>query len=249
MKNSYVFVRGGVSMAGRHMSRAFMKAGYDVLADFADAANSYKGDILAREAKEEFGVGCVWHAGSPNLENIREAIAQGNAAFGKPLKIFVNNDGVFDGMRLPQLSEPQYLELLQMHFASLLSCAKAAAEEMSQHGGGVVINVAALMPFPGTEPDFSFEIALCRAFTESLAKTYADQNVRFVTLISDKVNYPEDPTPPEGTVVEHQQHAINFDDRPPLPPGDDPAEFLDMLLHVAESPKINGQVFSQNVRF
>ncbi|MGI5936223.1 MAG: SDR family NAD(P)-dependent oxidoreductase [Oscillospiraceae bacterium] len=250
MKDGYVFSRGGVSMAGRHISRAFMKAGYDVMCDFADAANSYKGDIIVREAKEEFGVNALWHAGSPSeLMNIQEAINHANAVFGKPLKIFINNDGVLDGMRLPELSEAQYKELIEMHFVSFLNCAKAAGEEMAKHGGGVMITVVALMPFPGTSPGFSFEIALYRAFTESLARSYEDKRVRFNTVISGKLEFPEDPLPPEGYKVEHQRHAVNFEDRPPMPKGDDPAEFLDMIVRIAESPKMNGQVFSLDIKF
>lgn len=250
MKNGYVFSRGGVSMAGRAMSRAFMKAGYDVVAEFADAANSYKGDTLVEEAKNDFGVNCFWDAASPSdLGSMKALIEKANQTFGKPLKIFINNDGVIDGMRLPDLSEAQYKELVEMHFVSLLTCAKAAADEMSKTGGGVMITVVATMPFPGTEADFSFELALYRAFTESLAKSYEKQGVRFITMISDKLDFPEDPLPPEGWTAKMQEHAISFDDRPPLPPGDDPKEFLELLVQVAESPRMNGQVISQNIRF
>ena len=132
-----------------------------------------------------------------------------------------------------------------MHILQLLNCAKTAAERMAKQGGGHFITTVCLMGFPGTEPDFSFEISLYEAFTRSLAKSYADQNVRFNTIISGPLNYPQDPPMP-GAQPEHGEHAVHF---APVVAQESPDEFLNMMVRLVESPGINGQVFALNVRF
>ena len=116
---------------------------------------------------------------------------------------------------------------------------------MAKQGGGQFLTTVCLMGFPGTNPDFSFEISLYEAFTRSLAKSYAAENVRFNTIISGPLNYPQDPPMP-GAQPEHGEHAVHF---APVVAQESPDEFLDMMVKLVESPKINGQVFALNVRF
>ena len=116
---------------------------------------------------------------------------------------------------------------------------------MAKQGGGQFITTVCLMPFPGETPDFSFEISLYEAFTRSLAKTYAPMNVRFNTIISGPLNYPQDPPMP-GAAPEHGEHAVQF---APIMAQESPDEFLDMMVKMVQSPGMNGQVFALNVRF
>lgn len=249
-KKGFVVVRGGVSGAGRHISLAFAKAGYNIAADFADAGSSYRGPYLVEESAP-FGVSCIWRNANPgSLEDLKETIRQGEEAFGEKLAIYINNDGVIDGKRLDELSQPEYDELVSMHINSMLNCAKAAADAMAPNGGGIVITTVAVMPppFQSGDVDFTFELELYRAFTKSLAKTYQEKNIRFVTLISAPLNYPPDRDPPEGVEVpNHAQFALSFE--PPPAPEEEPDEFLEMLVRIAESPKINGQVLSHDLQF
>lgn len=247
-KKGFVVVRGGVSGAGRHISLAFAKAGYNIAADFADVGSSYRGPYLVEESAP-YGVGCIWRQANPgSLEDLKETIRQAEDAFGEKLAIYINNDGVIDGKRLDSLTQPEYDELISMHINSMLNCAKAAADAMED--GGVVITTVAVMPppFQTGDVDFEFELDLYRAFTKSLAKTYKSKNVRFVTLISAPLNYPPDRDPPEGVEVpNHAQFVLSFE--PPPAPEEEPDDFLKLIVNVAQTPKINGQVISHNLQF
>ena len=245
-KDGYVLVRGGVSGAGRYMSLHLAKAGYDVFANTADAAHNFRGDILINECKA-LGVKFAYDSGNPADFSIAEKIvADADREIGGKMVCYINNDGVVDGGRLPNLTSGQYKELLDMHFLTLLNCAKTAADHMAKQGGGMFLNTVALMPFPGTEADFTFEISLYEAFTRSLAKTYAPMNVRFNTIISAPLAYPPDPQLEPQEAPKEEEHEMHF---APVISNESPDEFLHFLLKVVESPGMTGQVFAPNVRF
>lgn len=244
-KDGYVVVRGGVSGAGRYISLKMADAGYDVFAHTAESIHNFRGDILKEECREK-GVRFAYDDGDPNLyENAQKIVTDADRELGGKMVAYINNDGVCSGSRLPDMTFAQYREELDMHFLALLNCAKTAAEHMAKQGGGQFITTVCLMPFPGQTPDFSFEIALYEAFTRSLAKSYAPMNVRFNTIISAPLNYPQDPPMP-GTQPEHGEHAVHF---APVVANESPDEFLDMMVKLVESPGINGQVFALNVTF
>lgn len=244
-EKGYVVVRGGVSGAGRYISLKMAEAGYDVFAHTAEAIHNFRGDILKEECKA-LGVSCAYDDGDPNVyENAQKIVTDADRELGGKMIAYINNDGVCGGSRLPKMTFAQYREELDMHFLSLLNCAKTAAEHMAKQGGGQFITTVCLMPFPGETPDFSFEISLYEAFTRSLAKTYAPMNVRFNTIISGPLNYPQDPPMP-GSAPEHGEHAVQF---APVMAQESPDEFLNMMVNVVQSPGINGQVFALNVRF
>ena len=244
-EKGYVVVRGGVSGAGRYISLKMAEAGYDVFAHTAEAVHNFRGDILKEECRA-LGVNCAYDDGDPNDYAVaQKIIADGDRELGGRMTAYINNDGVCSGSRLKDMTFAQYHEELNMHILQLLNCAKTAAEHMAKQGGGHFITTVCLMGFPGTEPDFSFEISLYEAFTRSLAKSYADQNVRFNTIISGPLNYPQDPPMP-GAQPEHGEHAVHF---APVVAQESPDEFLNMMVRLVESPGINGQVFALNVRF
>ena len=244
-KDGYVVVRGGVSGAGRYISLKMAEAGYNVFAHTAEALHNFRGDILKAECKE-LGVSFAYDDGDPNVyENAQKIVEDADRELGGKMVAYINNDGVCSGSRLPNMTFAQYKEELDMHFLALLNCAKTAAEHMAKQGGGQFITTVCLMPFPGEAPDFSFEISLYEAFTRSLAKSYAPMNVRFNTIISAPLNYPQDPPMP-GAQPEHGAHAVQF---APVVASESPDEFLDMMVKIVESPGINGQVFSLNVPF
>lgn len=245
-KNGYVVVRGGVSGAGRYMSLKLAQAGYDVFANTADAAHNFRGDILIKECAD-LGVKFAYNSGNPTDYAVAEKIvSDADRAIGGKMLCYINNDGVVDGSRLTQLTPPQYQELLDMHFLTLLHCAKTAADHMAKQGGGMFINTAALMPFPGEEADFTLEISLYEVFTRSLAKTYAPMNVRFNTILSAPLAYLPDPQLAPQEAPKEEEHELQF---APVISTESPDEFLDILLKVVESPGMTGQVFAPNVRF
>lgn len=245
-QEGYVVVRGGISGAGRYISLKLAQCGYNVFANTADAAHNFRGDILISECRE-LGVQFAYDSGNPADFAIAEKIvADADREIGGNMVCYINNDGVVDGSRLPDLTPGQYKELLDMHFLTLLNCAKTAADHMAKQGGGVFINTVALMPFPDTEADFAFEISLYEAFTRSLAKTYAPMNVRFNTIISAPLAYPPDPQLEPQEAPKEEAHEMHF---APVISNESPDEFLDLLCKVVESPGMTGQVFAPNIRF
>lgn len=245
-QDGYVVVRGGVSGAGRYMSLKLAREGYNVFAHTADAAHNFRGDILVKECGD-LGVKFAYDSGDPNVyENAARIVADADRELGGKMLAYINNDGVVDGGRLPDLTFGQYKELLDMHFLTMLNCVKTAAEHMAKQGGGVFINTVCLMPFPGKEADFSFEISLYEAFTRSLAKTYAPMNVRINSILSAPLAYPPDPQLEPEAAPKEEEHEMHF---APVLSTESPDEFLDLLMKVVESPGMTGQVFAPNVRF
>ena len=245
-KDGFVLVRGGVSGAGRYISLKLAQEGYDVFANTADSAHNFRGDILVEECGE-LGVRFAYDSGNPEEYEIAQKIVEdAGTAFGPNMVAYINNDGVVDGGRLPEYSFEQYRELVNMHILTMLNCVKTAADFMAKNGGGQFINVVACMSPPGEGPrDFGFEIDLYKAFTKSLAKTYAPMNVRINTIISAPLAYPPDPQLAPEEAPKEMERALHFG--PPMMATEEPDEFLDLLLKVVQSPGMSGQVFSQDM--
>ncbi len=246
-KDEFVLVRGGVSGAGRNISLKVAKEGYNVFANTADSAHNYRGDILIDECAA-LGVKFAYDSGDPAVyENAQQIVNDAEAVFGGRMVAYINNDGIVDGGRLPSYTFEQYKELLDMHILTMLNCAKTAAEYMARNGGGQFINVVACMapPWEEGERDFSFEVDLYRAFTKSLAKTYAPQNVRFNTIISVPLAYPPDPQLEPMEMPKEMERALHFGE--PKMSTESPDEFMDLLLKVIQSPGMTGQTFSQDM--
>lgn len=243
-KDGYVVVRGGVSGAGRYISLRLAQEGYGIFAHTLESAHNFRGDILKEECAE-LGVPCGYDSGDPSDYAIAQQIVRdADAQIGGRMIAYINNDGVVDGARLPELSPAQYRELLDVHFMTLFNCVKTAADHMAKQGGGHFINTVCMMGFPGTKPDFSLEISLYEAFTRSFAKTYAPMNVRFNTILSAPLAYPQDPQDPNQVPESMGAGPVH----PPMST-EAPDEFLELIVKIVESPGMNGQVFAANLRF
>lgn len=244
----YAIIRGGCSGAGREISMRLAAEGYDIVGNFADINQSYKGEQLIKDVAA-LGVGCIAHNGDlRDFENVKTLFETARGAFGDDLAVFVNNGGIFDGKRLPELDIKEYEELTAIHINALLHCVKLSYPLMQARGGGAFINVTSISaPMPGESIDTALERSLFDAFTRSLAKTLDPYNMRMNSILSAMTLAPGEtpPPPPEATPLSgagHDRMCFPFSDKGTTD------TLCDWLMYIINSPHITGQVVCPNLR-
>lgn len=242
----YAIIRGGCSGLGREISLRLASEGYDIVGNFADVNQSYKGDALIADV-EALGRKCVVHNGDlREYKQVQKLFQTAQEAFGDCLAVFVNNGGIFDGKRLPELEVWEYEELTAIHINAALHCTKEACRVMQGQGGGAIINVTAIASPPvGEVLNVSLERTLFDAFTRSLASTMEPYGVRFNSVLCAMVPSPgEEPPPPmvAPSGPGHDRMCGPFADK-----GDTDA-VCDMIVSMINSPHMSGQIVAPNLR-
>ena len=114
-----------------------------------------------------------------NTNDIESAINQTLAKFGS-LDILVNNAQLEFGKSFSEVSEEEWLTLMNFNVTSLFRLCKSVGEVMSENGGGRIINISSGLAVRGLWNS----VPLCTAygavnqFTSSLALEWAHRNIR-----------------------------------------------------------------------
>ena len=243
-KKGYAIVRGGCSGVGREISLRLAREGYDIVGNFADENQAWKGEALVRDV-EALGRRCVVHNGDlRDYQNAADLIALAKVSFGDDLAVFVNNGGIFDGKRLPDLEVWEYEELTAIHINALLHCAREARPLLAGTGGCFVNVTAVACPPEGETMDYGLEKALFDVFTRSLAGTLEPDGIRVNSILSAMVPAPgEEPPPPAPPAGPgHDRMCGPFSDK------GDTDQICDCLMQMIGAPYMSGQVISPDIR-
>lgn len=142
LSGKVALVTGAGSGIGRATAIALAEAGAAV------AVNYHRNEAGAEEAKQEIvsagGRAITVHADVTVSADVRRMINEAVAGFG-PIDILVNNAGsLVERLRLLELTEARWDEVIDLNLKSAFLCAQAVAAAMIQRGSGAIINVASI---------------------------------------------------------------------------------------------------------
>ena len=116
-----------------------------------------------------------------NASEARSLVARSAEALG-PIDILVNNAGsLVRRIKLSEITEEGWAEILHLNLTSAMTCAQAVAPEMIARKRGVIVNIVSIAGRngggPGAGPYAAAKGGLI-AYTKSLAKELAPYGVR-----------------------------------------------------------------------
>jgi NAD(P)-dependent dehydrogenase (short-subunit alcohol dehydrogenase family) len=171
------FVTGAGSGIGRATAIAFAVEGATlVLADVDAAGNAETARLVGEHGGQHLAVACDVTSSS----NIQAVIARTVAEFGR-LDIAFNNAGIEQPPApLVDITEDEWLRLLDVDLRSAFLCMKYEIPAMLAHGGGSIVNTSSGAGVVGIRGQAAYVAAKhgLIGLTKSAALDYAAQGVR-----------------------------------------------------------------------
>lgn len=172
-------VTGAGSGIGRAAAIALAEAGAAV------AINYHRNEAGAEEAKQKIvaagGRAITIRADVTKSADVRRMVEETVAAFG-PVDILVNNAGsLVERLRLLELTEERWDEVIDLNLKSAFLCAQAVAASMIERKSGVIVNVTSIAGRNGGalgSIHYSTAKGGMITLTKGLAKELAPQGVR-----------------------------------------------------------------------
>src|SRR5262245_57845790 len=180
-------VTGAGSGIGRATALALAEQGAAV------AINYHRNEAGAESAKQQIiaagGRALALQADVTKAAEVRRLVTETVAAFG-PIDILVNNAGsLVERLRLLELTEERWDEVIDLNLKSAFLCAQAVATAMIERKSGVIINVTSIAGRNGGalgSIHYSTAKGGMITLTKGLAKEMAPHGVR-VTAVSPGV--------------------------------------------------------------
>ena len=172
-------VTGGGRGLGKAIALRLSEAGANVVigdieGDLAKAAAS---DLEARQGGRALGV-------SMNVADTASVTAAADLAvetFGS-LDIWVNNAGIFPSVRIPEMSDETWDQVLDVNGRGVFVGSREAARRMIAAGrGGVIVNIVSTAGFKGVAPGLAAYVSskhAVRGLTKQMALELAPQGIR-----------------------------------------------------------------------
>jgi NAD(P)-dependent dehydrogenase (short-subunit alcohol dehydrogenase family) len=116
----------------------------------------------------------------------------GEIARGGRVDILVNNAGIAHVGNLEQTTEEELDRIFAVNVKGVYNCMRACIENMKEHGGGVILNMASVAASVGIADRFAYSMSkgAVLAMTYSVAKDYAAHNIRVVSVSPARVHTP-----------------------------------------------------------
>jgi len=162
-------VTGAGRGIGREIARELARAGASVIIHYnrsKDAAESLAEEIKGTAVQADLSV----------AEDCTRLIQ----AVGERLDILVNNAGINNDMLVLQMTDLDWLRVIEVNLNSTFRLCRAAAEQMLRQRSGSIINitsVSGISPNRG-QANYAASKSAIAAFTRSLSKELAKKNVR-----------------------------------------------------------------------
>lgn len=235
-----VLVTGADRGIGRMLALAFGRAGHTVgvhCRTRRDDAERVQGALAAMGVRAD-----VFQA---DLADPDEAQSLVDAAFSRwgRLDGLVNNAGVSRDRALLKMSPAEWREVLDVNLSGTFWCLRAAAAHMRREKDGFIINIASVLGARGGVGCANYAAAKAGVLglTKAAARELGRFNIRVnavmpgfhVTEMSEKM-------PPENRARVVAEHILGRTT--------DPADLGRLVVAIAESPSLSGQIFNLDSR-
>ncbi len=235
-----VLVTGADRGIGRTLALAFGRAGHTV------GVHCRSRRIEAEKVQDELarlGVRAdVFQADVADPAEAQGLVDAAHSRWGR-LDGLVNNAGVTRDRALLNMAPAEWREVLDVNLSGVFWCLQAAARHMSREKNGFVINIASLLGARGGIGCANYVAAKAgvMALTKAAARELGRLNIRVnavlpgfhLTEMSEKI-------PPERRTKVIAEHALGR--------STDPADLGRLIVALAESPTVSGQIFNIDSR-
>lgn len=173
MNEAVTIVTGGAQGIGRTIASFLAGKGSDIaIFDITDGTEVCA-EISAQGRKCRF-----YHVNVVDTQTVKDTVDQVVKDFGK-LDNLVNNAGITRDNLLLRIKEEDWDVVLDVNLKSVFNCTKAVVKHMLRTGGSIV-NISSVVGVMGNagQANYSASKAGMIGFTKSVAKEYAERNIR-----------------------------------------------------------------------
>jgi 3-oxoacyl-[acyl-carrier protein] reductase len=173
MNEAVTIITGGAQGIGRTIAGFLAEKGSNVaIFDIIDGAEACA-EISAQGTKCRF-----YQVNVVDTQMVKNAVDQVVKDFGK-LDGLVNNAGITRDNLLLRIKEEDWDAVLDVNLKSVFNCTKAVVKHMLRTGGSIV-NISSVVGVMGNagQANYSASKAGMIGFTKSVAKEYAERNIR-----------------------------------------------------------------------
>jgi 2-deoxy-D-gluconate 3-dehydrogenase len=112
------------------------------------------------------------------LEQLSGVVADVVSALGR-LDILLNNAGIIRRAPIFEFSEAYWDDVLQINLKAVFFLSQSAARQMTEQGGGKIINIASMLSFQGgiLVPSYTAAKSAVAGITKALANELAGKNI------------------------------------------------------------------------
>lgn len=221
---------------GRHLAEAVLARGDRVL------LTARKPEVLQDLADQYPETARTARLDVTNLQDVEQAVATANAAFGG-VDVLVNNAGYSVVGSIEELEPEEYRPLYETNLFGVLNMIRAVTPQMRARGSGVIASVSSVggqIPSPGMA-HYGATKAAIESISEGMQGEMREHGVRmliiepglFRTAIIGSLRYPEKPLPAydssSGAVRRRMEAAVGNE------PGD-PRKAAQAIIQAVYNP-------------
>ena len=236
MNKKTVFVTGASRGIGRSMALTFAKHGYHVFLNCSHSVaelNAVKSEIEAMpNGSCDLFIGDI---GDPKfVSETFSAIYQKCDA----LDVLVNNAGIAHIGLLTDMTDDEWLRILQTNLSSVFYCCREAVPNMVSKKAGKIINISSMWGTAGASCEVAYSATKSgvNGLTRALAKELAPSNIQVNAVACGCID----------TSMNHQLSAeekISLEEEIPAGRFGSVQEVSDFVIQLANSPEyLTGQV-------
>lgn len=175
-----IVITGAASGMGAAMAKDFAAHGASIAIFDVDDT---KGNMVVSHINENGGKGCYLHVDVTNKQAIEAATDKVEERYGH-VSAWINSAGVSRMKPFLQCSEELWDLTFDVNVKATFLCCQVAVTRMLEHGKGNIINMSSLSGKKAS----SWQTVYCaskfavQGLTQSIAKEFADQNIRINTI-------------------------------------------------------------------
>jgi NAD(P)-dependent dehydrogenase (short-subunit alcohol dehydrogenase family) len=178
LKGQVGIVTGGGQGLGKAFCLAFAEAGADiVVAEFNPQTGAETVQAIQALGRRALFI----ETDVRKKASVEAMVAKTVAEFGK-LDFIMNNAGIVIWKEAENVSEEEWMAVMNVNLNGLFYCCQAAAKQMIKQGGGRIINIASMSGLIVNRPQYQASYNTSKAavihLTKSLAGEWARYNIR-----------------------------------------------------------------------
>ncbi len=173
-------VTGGCRGIGKAVAAAYCEAGADVA--ITDISQKSEGETVCASLAEKYGRKTMYiRADVTKPEDMDAAVAQVVKEWGR-LDILVNNAGICKNIPAEEMSQEEWLAVIDVNFNGVFYASQAAGRQMIRQKSGTIINIGSMsgiiVNYPQPQVSYNAAKAGVHMMTKSLATEWAKHNIR-----------------------------------------------------------------------
>ena len=178
LKDKVAIVTGGSRGIGFATVEAFLKEGAKVVLLASREETADRAVAKLKESYPDAQVDGAWPDLS-DLDQVKEAVQRVVQKYGR-LDILVNNAGVSESTPFADYTAETFEKVMTLNVKGVFNCSKAAADQMVQQGGGVILNTSSMVSVYGQPSGMAYPTSkfAVNGLTLSLARELGPKGVR-----------------------------------------------------------------------